>query len=149
MPNEGQAQPDAMPFLKFRLDDCVCLEPGLSPASVVSAGTSFQLRLDLGFDGILAPLLNGKTFDVFHHIENIEIGTRITVPGGSIVVTPANLGHMTVTSPPITTGPGNILVIPAGFDAGTFRVLSHVHAADPAIRSIVSAFHDGLVIEVV
>jgi hypothetical protein len=145
----GQAQPDVMPFLRFRLDNCVCLEPGLSPASVIPAGTSFQLRLDLGFDGTFAPLLIGQTFDVFHHLECIETGAHATVPGGGIAVTLANLNHTTVTSPPIATGPGSNLPIPAGFDAGTYRILTHVHAANPAVRPIVSAFYDGVVIEVV
>ena len=75
----GQAQPDVMPFLRFRLDDVVVLENGLSPSTVIEQGTPFTLRLDLGFDGTLAPLLTGQAFSVFHHITNLETNATQTV----------------------------------------------------------------------
>jgi len=148
----GKAQPEIMPFLRFRLDSCVCLEPGLSSAEVINAPTPLTLRLDLGFDGTLRALLVGKSFSVFHHVERVEDGYRTTLPGGNFIVpAPATADHITVTSAPISTGAagsGANLEIAPGYDAGTYRILTHVHADDPAIRPIVSAFHDGLVIEI-
>lgn len=146
----GQAQPDMMPALRFRFDNIVILEPGLSPSSVVPAGTPVTLRMDLGFDGLLAPLLDGDSFSVFNHIQNIETGANTTLPGGGFVVPagPAK-AHITVSSGPYTTGgPGSDFAIPAGFTSGTFRILTHVHANAPGITPIVAAFNDGLVLMV-
>ena len=140
MPTAGQAQPDVMPFLRFRLDDVVVLENGLSPSAVIEEGTPFTLRVDVGFDGLLAPLVTGQAFSVFHHITNIETNATQTEAGGAFVPTAANLTHITAQSGPIS------LAIPAGFEAGTFRILTHVHADNAAVRPIVAAFHDGLVV---
>ena len=152
MTTAGKAQPEVMPFLRFRLDNCICLENGLSSADVIDAPTPLVLRVDVGFDGTLRALLKGQKFSVFHHTERVEDGARKTLPGGSFVVPgPATADHITAVSPTITTGAagsGAALEIAPGFDAGTFRVLTHIHAEDPDIKPIVSAFHDGLVIEV-
>ncbi len=153
MPTVGKAQPEVMPFLRFRLDDCICLENGLSSAEVIDAPNSLVLRLDLGFDGSLRALLKDKRFTVFHHVERVEDGVRRTLQGGSFVVPgPSTADHITVASRSYTTGAagsGADFEIAPGFDAGTFRILTHVHADDPDIRPIVSAFHDGLTIEIV
>jgi len=148
----GKAQPDIMPFLRFRLDSCVCLEPGLSSAEVIDAPTPLTLRLDVGFDGSLRALLAGRSFSVFHHAERVEDGVRTTLAGGNFVVPgPATADHIVVTSAPISTGAagsGADLEIAPGYHAGTYRILTHVHADDSDIRPIVSAFHDGLVVEI-
>jgi len=152
MPAPGQAQPDVMPFLKMRLDDVVVLEGGLSPSTVITAPATLTLRLDVGFEGMLAGLLTGQPFSVVHHIERIEDGNRINLPGGNFVVpAPPASSHILVNSGVITTGAsgsGANLEIAPGFASGTFRVLTHVHADNPAVRPIVAAFHDGLVIQV-
>jgi len=88
----------------------------------------------------LAPLLTGQAFSVFHHITNLETNATQTVAGGNFVVNAGNLAHITAASGPIN------LAIPAGFEAGTFRILCHVHADNPAVRPIVAAFFDGLVV---
>lgn len=141
MPVAGQAQPDLMPLLRFRFDGVVCLEAGLGPATVIRTGTPFTLRQDLGFEGQLAGLVTGQAFSVFHHIEEVQTGTRQHVAGGNFVVpAPPASNHITVTSPPIS------LPIPAGFASGTYRILTHVHANNPAVAPIVAAFHDGLML---
>jgi len=148
----GKAQPDIMPFLRFRLDSCVCLENGLSSAEVIDAPTPLMLRVDVGFDGSLRALLAGRRFSVIHHAERVEDGFRKTLSGGNFIVPgPATADHIAVTSAPISTGAagsGADLEIAPLFDAGTYRILTHVHAEDTDIRPIVSAFHDGLVIEI-
>ncbi len=152
MPGPGQGQPDLLPFLKFRLDDVIVLENGISPSTIVTAPTTLQLRLDVGFDGQFAALLHNQRFSVFHHLERVEDGFRKTLPGGSFVVpVPGGASHITITSNNYSTGgPGSgaDFEIPAGFDSGTFRILTHVHADDPNIRQIVSAFHDGLILQI-
>jgi len=153
MPAPGQAQPDVMPLLKMRLDDVVVLESGIGPSTVITNGTPLQLRLDIGFDGTFAGLLTGQAFSVFHHIECVEDGVRSTLAGGTFVVpAPPGSAHILVTSPLYTTGAagsGANFAIPAGFSAGTFRILSHVHANNLAVRPIAGAFHDNLVIQVI
>jgi len=145
----GQAQPDVMPFLRMRMDNVVILEPGLSPTSIVSSGTDVQLRVEVGFDGILAPLLVGQTFNVFHHVTNIESGATSVLNGGSFVVTGANLSHAAVNSSLYSTsGAAADFPTPAGSAAGTFRILTHVHAASAAVEPIVTAFFDGTILMV-
>ena len=166
MPAERSAQPDAMPFLKFSLDqvDCRELGPGLvlGPTNVIQNGNNFELRTELSFDGALVPLLvgpPGAQFNIFHHVENIEDGARFPLPqspapiGFTVGVgTAANPAHITVTSGPYTTGPsgsGANLEIPAGSAAGSFRITTHVHAVAAGIRPIVAAINDSLLVEVV
>ncbi len=151
----SQAQPQAMPFLNFRLDAVVCLEPaGLGPSTVITAGDSFTLRTELGFDGLFVPLLVGDTFNVFHHVQRVEDGAAFVLPlaGATFAVpAPPASAHIAVPSGPYSTGSagsGANLEIPAGFAAGTYRVLTHVHAVAAGIAPIVAAFHDGLIIMV-
>jgi len=167
----GSAQPDALPFLKFELDEVECNEAGafvLGPTNVIAAGNTFTLKTELSFDGGLVPVLvgpPGTQFNIFHHVQNVETGAAFALPqspstpGFTVGIntpgaTAANPGHITVTSGPYTTGDANIptpgdLQIPAGSAAGTFRITTHVHAVAPGIRPIVAAYYDGLVIEVV
>ena len=150
MPAAGQAQPDAMPLLRMRLDDVVVLEPGLGSSSVVTAGTPVSIRLDVGFDGMLAGLVSGQELNVFHHIQNVETGTNTTINGGSFIVPPpAASSHIVHTSGPYATGGGTDFEIPAGFDSGTYRILTHIHPDNASVASIISAFHDGLVVQVI
>ncbi|MEK7325713.1 MAG: hypothetical protein AAB217_10710 [Chloroflexota bacterium] len=165
----GQAQPDAMPLLKFAMEGVDCNEAGafvLGPTNVIAAGNTFTLKTELSFDGGLVPLLvgpPGAQFNVFHHVQNIETGASFALPqspapiGFTVGVnspgaTAQNPRHITVISGPYTTGgPGSgaNLTIPAGSAAGTFRITTHVHAVASGIRPIVAAFADGLTIEIV
>jgi hypothetical protein len=129
--------------------------PNLPPSTVITAGSSVVLTSSFGVTGLLTGLLTGQVFDVFHHVENLEApgAPRKTLAGGSFTVpAAAAAGVIAYTSPTYTTGAtgsGADFEIPANFDAGTFRVLTHAHARNANIRSIVAAFHDGLVIEVI
>jgi hypothetical protein len=111
------------------------------------------LTSSFGVTGLLTGLVTGQVFDVVHHVENIETGNRTNLPGGTFTVpAPAIAGVIPYTSPTFSTGAtgsGANFQIPAGFEGGTFRILSHVHAQNANVRSIMAAFHDGLVIEVV
>jgi len=151
----GQAQPDAMPLLRFRLDAVVCVEPaGLGPSSVITAGNTFTLRTELGFDGLFVGLLAGQQFVVRHHVQRIEDGLVKTLPlaGGQFTVPGTGAAHIPVIAGPYTTGPngsGADLEIPPPPQAGgTYRVTTHVHALNVAVRPIVAAFHDGPIVMV-
>jgi len=157
MPGPGQAQPDIAGLLVFTMEDVRPNEPGippnLPPSTVITSGGTVVLNSIFGVTGLLAGLLTGEVFDVFHHIERLEDGDRKTLPGGNFTVpAPASAGIIPYTSPTYTTGgfgSGANFEIANGFDAGTFRILTHVHAENLIVRPIVAAFHDGLVIEVV
>jgi hypothetical protein len=144
-----QTQPNAMPLFATRWDNLICLEPGLSSSDVVPAGTPISLRADLGFDGLLAPILVGQTFQIFYHAQRIEDNVTVPVLASPVTaVTLANLAHITVTAGPFATGPGGALPVAPGFAAGTYRIVGHLHFSNPAIDSVVTAFCDGLIIMV-
>ncbi len=150
MPAPGTAQPDAMPLVKMRLDGVECIEPAfsLSPSNIVPVGSSFQLRTDLGFEGVLpgANLL-GATIRVEHHLQRIEDGTVSALPltAADTFNIPPEPATMSVLSGPYATG----AVAPA-LTPGTYRVVTHIHAiAPPGAGRVINAFHDGLIIEVV
>lgn len=163
MSEQSTAQPDAMPFLKFSLEDVVIRELGglvLGATNVITAGNSFELRTELSLDGAFVPLLIGDAFNIFHHVRNIEGGAAFLLPlspaAGFVVGvgTAAIPAHMTITSGPYTTGDANIgtpgdLQIPLGSASGTFLITTHVHAVAAGIRPIVTALNDGLLIQVV
>ncbi len=157
MPGPGQAQPDFPAILVFSMEDVRANKPGfeaiIPPATVLTRGDTVVLTSSFGFTGILTALLTGDVFDVFHHVENLETGARTNLAGGAFTVPPpAAAGVIPYTSPTYTTGDtasGADFEIPAGFEAGTFRILTHAHAQNPLVRPVVAAFHDGLVIEVV
>ena len=168
MSEQSTAQPDAMPFLKFSLDDVVVRELGglvLGATNVIPAGNSFELRTDLSLDGAFVPLLIGDEFNIFHHVRNIEGGPAILLPLSPVApsfkvgfttpgATALNPAHMTITSGPYTTGDANIgtpgdLQISAGSASGTFLITTHIHAVVAGIRPIVTALNDGLLIQVV
>ncbi len=146
MPGPGTAEPDELPFLKFKLDGVVALSPSPRPTNVVQAGQPVSLRVDLGVEGFWAGLLVGERYNVFHHLERIEDGARKPLAGGTHTVPGApDTGSFNVTSGPYTTGQagsGTDFEVPAGSAAGTFRILTHVHFEDPAKEPIVTAFHD-------
>ena len=149
MPTVGTGEPDELPFLKFRLDNVVALSPAPNPTTVVQAGQPVELRVDLGIDGFWAGLLIGENFNVFHHSERVEDGDRKALAGGTFTVPGApDTASFSVTTGPFTTGnagSGAVLEVPAGFSAGTFRILSHIHFVDPNKEPIVAAFHDIIV----
>ena len=153
MPGPGQAQPDLAGILVFSMEDVRANEPGLPPSTVISAGGTLTLSSSFGVTGLLTGLLTGEVFEVAHHIENLETGTHKDLAGGSFTVPPpATAGVIVYNSPTYTTGAsgsGADFEIPAGYAGGTFRILTHAHALNANIRSIVAAFHDGLIIEVV
>ena len=151
MPAPGIGQPDALPFLQFQLTNVTATEVGgIAPSVVLPAGASFTLQTDLGVNGLFAGLLVGDVLAVVHHVENIETGTRQSLGGGTITV-PNPPTSFSSTAGPFTTadtGGAADLVIPAGFDAGTFRFLTHIHHTAPAKKHIVAAFHDQLIVMV-
>lgn len=143
----GTAEPDALPFLKFRLDSITAQSPLPNPTTVVRAGQPLHLNLELGVEGLWTGFLEGENFSVFHHVERIEDGNRSTLPGGSNTV-PSPPTNFNVTTGPYTTGnPGSgaQFEIASGFDAGTFRILTHIHFDNPLIEPIVAAFHEMVV----
>lgn len=153
MPQPGQTQPVLPGILEFTMADVTAYEPGLPARTVITVPNPVQFMTTFGLVGLLTGLLHNDRFSVVHHVENLETGARTTLAGGSFTVpAPAAAANIPYASPPYTTGgPGSgaNFAIPAGYAAGTFRILTHVHADDPFIRPIVAAFHDGLVIEVI
>jgi len=155
MPAPGIGQPNITPPspfpLTFNISEVTATAPGLPPTTIFAAGVNATLSTTLEINGtalltpILAAAINGAGLSIFHHLENLETGAMSTIAGGTLA--PAAFGAapgttVTVTSPPFT------LAIPAGFDAGTYRVLTHVHTGG-LIAGAVTAFHDALVLMVV
>ncbi|MBI1880745.1 MAG: hypothetical protein HYR94_21420 [Chloroflexi bacterium] len=98
----------------------------------------------------MANLLVGDVLAIVHHVENIETGTRQTLGGGTVAVPNPPTSFSTTAGPFTTANTGGAanLVIPAGFDSGTFRILTHIHHTNPAKAGVVAAFHDGLILMV-
>jgi hypothetical protein len=152
MANEGVAQPDFLPALRFRFDDIQVLEAGaipFGPNNIVTAPNPFTIRMDVGFDGPLTLLLFGLSLTAEHHVQLIETGAVFVLPGGSVTI-PAALAvasHLTITSGPFATVVGPAAPgVPLG--TGTYRITTHIHPPAP-IAGIVAAFQDGLIVEVV
>lgn len=146
MPGPGQSEPYELPYLAFKLDNVVALSPPPNPSTIIQAGQSVELRVDLGVEGYWAGLLVGENFSVFHHTEREEDGDRKTLPGRSDTVPtpPASAASFSVITGPFTTGQagsGADLEIPAGYSAGTFEILTHIHFNDQWKEPIVAAFH--------
>ena len=127
-------------------------------------------------DTYLTTVQNGQPeAGVFYHLQDLITGAMVpTIAGGPITALNAagvaaavaagklppgsNISNAAVegfwvsaATAPITTGfaganPVPTLAIPAGFDAGTWRILAHVHPLDP--NRHFAAFDDNLVIEV-
>lgn len=156
MSGVGIAQPDQLPAHKFRMDGVTVFDfpvPQSGPTTIITAGDSFTLRTEVGFDGNLDGMLFGQAFSVVHHVQNIENGATSVLAGGNFVVPAAAAAraHITVVSGPFTTsdtGDGGDLEIPATFDAGTFRVTTHVHADAAPIKPLVAALFDGTILMV-
>jgi len=148
MPGPGTAEPDfGANIFRFRLDNVVVLSPPPDPSAIIQAGQDLKLRVDLGFDGhpLFLWLIAGKQYSVFHHLEREEDGARTLLPGGTFTVpTPPNSTNFSVETGPYTSGApgsGTQFEVPAGFDAGTFEVLTHLHFEDPNIKRFIAAFH--------
>lgn len=149
----GVGQPNALPSHKMRVDGVVCLEAAGAYAEtcIITAPGQFWLRTEFGFDGNLDNMLIGDTFDVVHHWQRVEDGATGRLPGSAAdtnIAVANPISHIPVTSGPYTTGPGGNLQIPAGFDAGTYRFLTHIHF-NGANKSTVAGFYDGLILVVV
>ena len=141
------------------MDGVQCVESpgGIGPTNIMPAGSSFSLLTELGFDGTMDGVLNGKDFTIRHHWQNIETGAVGILPlaGGifTIGVTPGatDRRHIRIATGPYTTAnTGGVadLVIPANFDTGSFRITTHVHPNDAAIKKDWFAFQDGHIIVV-
>jgi hypothetical protein len=148
MPGPGTAEPDIPGVLTFRLDNVTVLSPPPNPTAIVQAGQELKLKVDLGFDGhplFLNCLMAGKQYSVFHHLEREEDGARTTLSGGTFTVpAPSAISNFSVETGPYTSGgpgSGTQFEVPAGFDAGTFEVTTHIHFVDSCIKSFVAAFH--------
>ena len=154
----GQGQP-LLPEHTTRMDGVTCFEsPGtLGPTNIMPAGSSFSLVTELGFDGTMDGVLIGKAFTIRHHWQNIETGATGILPlaGGTFTVgTTAGATdrrHIRISIGPYTTADtGNPadLVIPSTFDTGSFRITTHVHPNEAAMKKDWFAFDDGLVVVV-
>ena len=146
----GIGQPDLPGVLEFKLPSVTATAAGLPPSTIVTAGTPITLitTVEIGGSPFLTPILaaaiNGTGISVTHHLQNLETGAMLAVAGGSLP--PSGIGtapgsNVAITSPPV------VLTIPAGFAAGTYRALTHIHANVP-LQGTIAAFHDGLVLMV-
>jgi hypothetical protein len=146
MPVPGVGEPNIPGTLVFSMNNVVPLSPPPNPTSIVQAGQPVELRVELGIDGGLTGLLLGESYQVFHHVERVEDGDRKTLAGGTFTVpssAAAAASFNEVTGPYTTSDSGAAdFEVPAGFDSGTFRILTHIHFVDPGKEPIVTAFHD-------
>ncbi|HLO15136.1 MAG TPA: hypothetical protein VK206_09925 [Anaerolineales bacterium] len=152
----GVGQPDTLPSHKLRVDGVVCIEAAgtYAATNIITAPNTFTLRTEFGFDGNLDSMLVGDKFDVVHHWQRVEDGATGRLSGSATdtnVAISNPISHIQVTSGPYTTTGSNVgadLTIPAGFDAGTYRIFTHIHFRAPN-HGTVAGFNDGLVIVVV
>jgi hypothetical protein len=140
-----QAQPDAMPILKLRLDEVVPVEtPGsLSPSTVVSGGGAFWLRTEIGAEGMLWPIFNLMTWDVEHLAEDI-------VAGGPAVALAPLVGL--VGAFPAPPGIWSITAGPYVLPASTYRIFTKIRlnaAMPPLLRAQIGGGADGILLEVI
>lgn len=146
MPVPGEGEPNIPGILVFSMNDVVALSPAPDPTSIVQAGQTVELKVDLGIEGHLTGLLLGEDYQVFHHLERVEDGDRKTLSGGTFSVpnNAADAASFSAVTGPYTTSDSGAadFVVPNNFDAGTFRILTHIHFVDAGKEPIVTAFHD-------
>ena len=133
------------PFQKAALDTYLTTtSSGGTPEAIVV----YHLQ-DL-ITGAMVPSIFGGTITALSATDVTNAVTQGDLPPGSGISSPANEGWwLSADTANITTGDsgsGANLEVPAGFDAGTWRVLTHVHSTVPARQF--AAFDDNLVIEV-
>lgn len=146
-----QAQPDAMPIIKLRFDEVICIEtPGaLSPSTVITSGAAFWLRTDIGAEGGFWPIFNLFTWDIRHFAEDIvNGGPAIALPPllGVAGAFPPPPGIWSIVAGPLATGAAGVL------PQGTYRILTNVRlnaAMPPPLRSLIGGSNDGLLVEVI
>jgi len=122
----------------------------LGPNGQPEASVFYHLQ-DL-ITGAMVPTILGGRISAMSATDVSNAVAAGKLPPGSAISNPTLEGFwVSAASAPITTGfaganPPPTLAIPAGFDAGTWRVLAHLHPADP--NRHFAAFDDNLVIEV-
>jgi hypothetical protein len=150
----GLGQPDIPGALVVEMGDVAATEVGgLAPSAIINQPNTFTLSTTFTIKDTFAPLLDGEKFDVQHHVMRLEDGNNVKLAGGTVTASVAG-GQivMPYTSAPFTTGDtgsGSQLEIPAGESEGNFRVLTQLVAQNPNVRRIVSAFQDGLLLQVI
>lgn len=153
----GLGQPGLPLQLEVEMADVTAAEAGgpplFAPAAIINQPNSFTLNSSFTIKGQVAPVLDGEVFNVQHHLQRLEDGLNFRLLGGSVTASVAG-GQivMPYTSVQFTTGPngsGAQLEIPSGETEGTFRVLTQLIAQNPNVRSVVAAFHDGLLLYVI
>jgi hypothetical protein len=128
----GVAQPDAMPFLKFRLDDVEVKETdGWAPSTILNDGKDFQFTVKLGVEGNLAALLIGDKYKIEHHCQQLDGPGQETLDGGNFTV-PDPPDPVEESSGPYTAG--------ADLPVGTWVITTLVGFNQQPIASIVTAF---------
>jgi hypothetical protein len=150
----GVGQPDIAGSLVVEMDEVKAVEAGgLSPGAIINQPNTLTLRTKFTIKDAFAPLVDGEVFNVLHRLQRLEDGLNFTLNGGN--VTAAVVGgqvEMSYISAPFTsgaTGSGAQLEIAPGATEGTFKVLTQLVAQNPNVRSVVSAFHDGLLLTVI
>lgn len=130
--------------------------PGVDvpPQSIISLGTNptFQLTTRLRLEAAPADFgaFNGIILGfgaVEHHITNLETGATLAVAGGAILASGAPGGD-TPVPPGIMKAWYSADSFPTALVAGTYRVLTHVHAGGPFANAL-AAFNDSTYIMVV
>ncbi len=133
------------PFEKAALDTYLTTT---SAAGTPEAIVAYHMQ-DLVIGGMVPTILGGTITALTLAQVNAAVLAG-DLPSGSTISSPSNEGWwLSADTAPITTGDagsGATLQVPAGFDAGTWRVLTHVHSTVPARQF--AAFDDNLVIEV-
>jgi hypothetical protein len=156
MPGPGLGQPDIAGALVVTMDDVTAVETGgIAPSAIVNVPNSFTLNTKFTFKDALAGLLEGEEFDVEHHVQRLEDGATSTLAGGSVTAGPVvggqiEINYVSTSFTTGTAGSGANFEIPAGAETeATFRVLTQLIPKDAAVRKIVAAFHDGLLLQVI
>jgi hypothetical protein len=154
----GQGQPNIAGSLVVEMADVTATEiegavPALAPGAIINQPNTVTLSTSFTIKDAFARLVDGEVFNVVHRLERVEDGLRFTLAGGSVIATVVG-GQivMPYTSVEFTTGATGSaaqLEIAPGATEGTFRVLTQLVAQNANVKSVISAFHDGLLLTVI
>lgn len=133
----GSSRPNTS-YLRFEADDAYFIEATtMEPTNVISSGTQFYVRVEMGVDGPWCGLLAGHSGLIQVHFDQVESANKSTPPGVPFTWTPAMCSQQV----------NSIQLGPYSLNPGTYRATVQIRW-NPPVDKILGGFIDGLVLEV-